>query len=173
MIGAVLGAPVTAPAAAAPADAVGSPTATVAARISGLVCDLCIEEVQAHLKALPDVTDAVADPRDGVVALAVHGTGPTDQSITLVLTGAGYAVHALTRSQTVSVADVRARPTQSMAALWGATNEQKTLLATLPARFSTCDQKGMTYGEPTAPAAVWGAQSDAHRSDAPAGPAAF
>jgi copper chaperone CopZ len=129
----------------------------LAVRISGLVCDLCINEIQASLKKLPNVVAAIADPRDGVAALSLTGPGPTDEIITKVFTNAGYSVHAVTRSKSVPWSSFVKAPTAAMNVWWGSANEQKKVLASTPANLSVCAERGQQYSTEHVDSQIWGA----------------
>jgi copper chaperone CopZ len=158
----VSAAPANALAAVAPGEKLSVPASTVsvsvlAARISGLVCDLCIHDIQKQLQRLPNVTAAFADPREGVAALSLSGPGPTDEAVTKVLTNAGYSVHAVVRSSSVPWTTFLQKPTAAMAIWWGSANEQKTVLATAPAGVSVCAARGQLYSTQHVDTQVWGA----------------
>lgn len=125
---------------------------TVAVRISGLVCDLCIAGIEKDLKGMPHVSDVVVAPRDGIVA--VQTTGAVDESkIKRVLVEAGYAVHAFSHSATISVADIRHAPAAEASSLWkNGASEQQSVLAhaknpnVCAERFKPADWQNQGFG---------------------------
>ena len=138
-----------------------APTKIVAVRISGLVCDLCVENIEKGLKNLPNVQDALADPRPGLIAMTITGSGPSEQSVRKFLLNEGYSVHAFAYSTKLSLSAIRSDPEKSTKFLWaGGDSEQKILLENTPANLSTCALKGITFG--TVDKNVWGSKNTLH-----------
>ena len=111
------------------------------ARISGLVCDLCVTGIEKQLKSLPFVKEARAFPRDGVVYLGLEGGKPQAEKIHNILTVQGYFVHNLTLSQD-SIADASKNPSQFAQTLWkNGAEEQKILMSSEKNQQPTCKTK--------------------------------
>lgn len=133
---------------------------TVAVRISGLVCDLCIDGIEKHLHDVPGVRQSFVSLKDGVVAMDVDNaqafiTGAKAQSIKGALVSAGYQVHQISQTS-ISLATIEKNPKQAAARIWSGNSEQEELLKKTPA-----DQQGETCGKKQAgfgvyDRSVWG-----------------
>lgn len=121
---------------------------TVAVRISGLVCDLCVDGIEKKLKGMANVQESKAMPRDGIVVMRIEGNPPPATDIAKTLTQEGYNVHAITLSD-VAYEDVLKDPKRSAMLIWdGGTKEQDLVMKDPAAKAATCNQKPK-FGEVT------------------------
>ena len=115
------------------ASATASARDTVAARISGLVCDLCVGGLRSELSKLPHVTATAIALKDGVVAVEVSQAGVSDEQIKRVLVEAGYTVHAMTHTP-MTAASINSNPAEAAKSLWaGGGSEQTERIKNTPA----------------------------------------
>ena len=130
---------------------------TVAVRISGLVCDLCVGGIEKQLKQLPSVQGVVVAPRYGLVAL--DATSSVDEkALKTILVEAGYRVHQVSISA-VPLAAIRSNPEKQAQTIWkGGAAEQKQVLASAPANANVCAGrvKPQEFGSSSAAVAGWG-----------------
>lgn len=113
---------------------------TLGVRISGLVCDLCISDIEKSIQKMTNVVGVKAFPRDGVVVISLQGE-PDQRMIETVLKNEGYNVHAFALSeQTLELASEN--PSEYAKQLWeGGASEQILVMSTPEGRVSTCEQK--------------------------------
>ena len=73
---------------------------TVEIEVDGLVCAFCAQGITKNLKKLPATEGVFVSLENKLVAMSVKdGQDITDGQLTEVLTGAGYTVRSISRSQ--------------------------------------------------------------------------
>ena len=112
----------------------------LAARISGLVCDLCVDGIEKKLGSVPSVTSVRAFPRDGVVFMSIS-QAPDPARIGSVLLSQGYSVHDLLLAKADMATAVK-NPKKYAETLWtmGA-SEQAKLMSDPKNQQPTCEKK--------------------------------
>ena len=86
-----------------------SNAATIEMTVNGLVCAFCAQGIEKKLKKLSATADVFVSLEQRLVAVALKdGQDISDEELRKALTGAGYSVKAIARTDS-SIADVRAR----------------------------------------------------------------
>ena len=113
---------------------------TLGIRVSGLVCDLCVGDIEKAIKSTDNVVDAVAFPRNGVVIVSLSGE-PNQSIIQTILQHEGYKVHGFALSQE-SIQLASENPKKYADNLWvGGAYEQEVIMSTKEGQQSTCEKK--------------------------------
>lgn len=116
-----------------------SPT-LLAARISGLVCDLCVDRIEKELNAVPSIVSVKAFPREGVVFMGIQGI-PDIKMVSSTLLKEGYNVHDLFLTKG-NLDDAAKNPTEYAKNIWTAgAVEQKKLMSDPKNLQPTCEKK--------------------------------
>jgi mercuric ion binding protein len=74
---------------------------TIEMKVNGLVCAFCAQGIEKTFRKNPAVVDVVVSLEDRLVAVQMkEGTDIPDQELRNTLTGAGYDIKSIERTQT-------------------------------------------------------------------------
>ncbi len=80
---------------------------TIEMKVYGLVCGFCAQGIEKTLRKNPATADVLVSLENKLVAISTHdGADISDAELTAALTGAGYDVKAIVRSER-PLADIR------------------------------------------------------------------